>query len=231
LGDAASPQQLGFFLDVLGFIGAKTGYPALRVSVVSPTQIGDAAGRDLLILSAAPHESQSLDRLITGPAEVSEDKIKLRESSSPFRRFLALLPFISNDARRGAEEVASADPGPDGFLSEFPSPLSSDHTALAIRTVDITKLEPLEDAFAGQATIAQVYGSLTLLQGGQFHSFFLEPNYQGQGQLGPVERLHQWIVSYYWTIPLFLFLIAALLASSVNRWLEERARFRLEAHS
>jgi cellulose synthase (UDP-forming) len=228
LADDASPQQLGLYLNVLGFFGARTGFPALRVTVLSPTQISEAAGKDLLILSTAPNESESLDRLIAGSARVLQGEIRMRESSSPFSQ-LSWLPFARNEARRGAEEVFSADPGPDGFLSEFSSPVGEDRTAVAIRALDISKLEPLNDVLAGEATVARVYGSLSLLQGGQFHSFVLERGSSGQGKLPLVEQIHLWIAARYWILPVFLLAIAFLLAFWVNGWLEERARFRLQA--
>ncbi len=228
LTDDASPQQLGFYLDVLGFFGARTGYPALRLTVLSPTQTAEAANKDLLILSSSSHESEALDRLIGGSAKVSQSQIKTRESASAFNIF-RWLPGSSKDALRGAEEVFGADPGPDGFVSEFASPLGQDHTAVAIRTVDISKLEPLEDVFAGEATVAQVYGSLSLIQGGQFHSFVIEQKSYGQGQLGWLDQTHLWVASYYWLLPLFLLVVAGFLSFRVNDWLEERARYRLRA--
>jgi cellulose synthase (UDP-forming) len=230
LNDEASLQQLGFFLDVLGFLGARTGYPALRVTVVSPTESPRASGKDLLILGSSPQGSESLDRLIQGPAGVAQGEIKLRDASSPLA-WLRQLPWASPDAYRAAEEVVGADPGPDGFLSEFASPVSPDHTALAIRATDVTKLEPLEDVFAGEPTIAQVYGSLTLIQGGQFHSFVLDSNRYGQGVLGPVKLLHQWLSENYGILPVFLFIIVMLLSRRLERWLEEHAAFRLHAGS
>jgi cellulose synthase (UDP-forming) len=227
LDDDASSQQVGFYLDVLGFFGARTGYPALRVTVLSPTQTVEAAGKDLLILSTAPHESEWIAKLIAGPASVSQGQIRLRESSSLLSR-LRWLSWFSPDGRRGAQEVLGADPGPDGFLSEFASPLSGDHTAVAIQAPDISKLDPLEDVFAGEATIARVYGSLSVFQGGQVHSFILEPRSYALGQLAPLELFRLWVSSYYWTLPIFLLLITAFLAVKVNGWLEERARFRLQ---
>jgi len=227
LGDDAAPPQIGFYLDVLGFFGARTGYPALRVTVVSPAQTAEAAGKDLLILGTGPHESEWIEKLIAGPASVSQGQIRLRDSSSPLSKF-PWLAWFSPDGRRGAQEVFTADPGPDGFLSEFSSPLSGDHTAVAIQALDIAKLDPLEDVFAGEATIAQVYGSLSVFQGGQVHSFILEPRSYALGQLAPVERFHLWVSSYYWILPLLLIAITALLAAKVNGWLEERARFRLQ---
>jgi cellulose synthase (UDP-forming) len=226
LDDDAAPKQIGFYLDVLGFFGARTGYPALRVTVVSPTQIA-AAGKDLLILGTGPHESEWIEKLIAGPASVSQGQIRLRDLSSPLSKF-PWLAWLSPDGRRGAQEVFAADPGPDGFLSEFSSPLSGDHTAIAIQALDIAKLDPLEDVFAGEATIAQVYGSLSVFQGGQVHSFILQPRSYALGQLPPVERFHLWVSSYYWSLPLLLIAITALLAVKVNGWLEERARFRLQ---
>jgi hypothetical protein len=47
--------------------------------------------------------------------------------------------------------------------------------------------------------------------------------------LGTIEHFYLWMISFYWTLPVFLFAIAALLAISFNRWLEERARFRLQS--
>jgi cellulose synthase (UDP-forming) len=226
LSEDASPAQLGFYLDVMGFFGARTGYPALRVSVISPVQTAEATGKDLLILSTGRH-SEALNQLILGPATVDQGQIRLREPASLLHK-LPGLSWVMSSAPRQAEEVVSADPAPDGFISEFERPVGG-HTAVVIQAADISKLEPLEDVFAGEATVAQVYGSLSFLQGGQFHSFLLGPKSYGQGSLGGVARFEFWMISSYWTLPVFLFAIAALLAFSFNRWLEERARFRLKA--
>jgi cellulose synthase (UDP-forming) len=226
LVDDSSPGQLGFYLDVMGFLGARTGYPALRISVLSPTQSAELAGKDLIILSTTAAAPESLNRLVLGPARIDQGQISLHETSSALSKF-SWLSWAVPTAPRDADEVVSADPRPDGFVSEFAMP--GNHTAVVIAAADVSKLAPLEDVFARETTIAQVYGNLSLIQGGQFHSFLLGSKSYGQGSLGTIEHFYLWMISFYWTLPVFLFAIAALLAVSFNRWLEERARFRLQS--
>jgi hypothetical protein len=130
--------------------------------------------------------------------------------------------------KKRAEQLLSSDPPPDGFISEFVSPVSGRHTAVAIHVSQEAELPAMEKVFGGVQSLARVYGNISFLQGGQFYSFSLKSKSFSMGTLPWDEHLHLWLQQHYYMLPVFLMLIAAVLAIRMNKWLDERAQLRLQ---
>jgi hypothetical protein len=86
----------------------------------------------------------------------------------------------------------------------------------------------LEDSFAKEAGITKVYGTLSVLQGGLFHSFTTATRIYGSGNLHWAERCRLWIKRNYWALPILVVLVILIMSSRIAAWLEERALLRLE---
>jgi cellulose synthase (UDP-forming) len=214
-----SNQQAGLYLALLGFFGARTGYPALRVSVLYPEQAAAAANKHLLIVGGPGEE---------GPARV--DKYGIRISSRPDA--FSFFPWRkAADQSRLAAGVLIADPSPAGFISEFASPFGRDTTAVSFQARTPSDYDNLEQFFAENKHLSDIHGNLSLLQDGQLHSFTLKAATYSYGNLRWDERWRTWAREHYWVMPLLLLLVAAILGSQLNAWLEARVRLRLECQN
>jgi len=221
-----STQQVSLYLALLGFFGARTGYPALRVSVLYPEQAAAAGNKHLLIVGGADEEGAA-PLTDSSPARVDQSGIRI--SSRP--GFFSFLPLRkSADQNRLAADVLTADPAPGGFISEFASPFGRDTTVVSFQARNPSQYSELEHFFAENTHLADIQGNLSLLQDGQLHSFTLKAQAYSYGNLRWDERWRTWAKEHYWAMPLLLLLAVVLLGSQLNRWLEVRARIRLESH-
>jgi cellulose synthase (UDP-forming) len=223
LGDSPSSEETSLYLALVALCGARTGYPALRVTVVHPDDIAAVRDKDLLIVGGASRSTSSV--FVSGPARLDQGAVKLVLDHSLWPD----LPWLRwNDQQRRAREIASADPSPTGFVSEFVSPYSSQRSVLSFQGQNGDALGALEETFAESSGLSSIYGDLSVLQGGQLHSFILNPPSDAMGDLRWDERCRVWAKNHYWSIPLFLFSLAFLLALPINVWLERKAALRLQ---
>jgi hypothetical protein len=121
----------------------------------------------------------------------------------------------------------SADPPANGFLQEFVSPIGVKRAAIVLDAADPGQLEAFENVYAGASGVANVHGSVSILQGGLFHSVDFKSNAYGIGDLPWLESFRVWSSRHYWLIPLLIIPCGLLFAVWIGRWLEDRARFRL----
>jgi cellulose synthase (UDP-forming) len=211
---------------LLGFFGARTGYPALRVSVLYPEQTAAAGKKHLLVIGGGDEEGTAALKY-SGPARVDGAGIRI----SPRPDMLSFLPWRkSADESRLAADVLIADPPPTGFISEFASPFGKHATVVSFQARNASQYSDLEQLFGENTHLADIQGNLSLLQDGQLHSFILNAKTYSYGNLRWDERWRNWAQQHYWVLPLLLLLAAAILGSQLNAWLEARARLRLESH-
>jgi cellulose synthase (UDP-forming) len=226
LPHSLSSQQASLYLALLGFFGARTGYPALRVSVLYPEQTAAAGKKHLLVIGGGDEEGTAALKY-SGPARVDGAGIRI----SPRPDMLSFLPWRkSADESRLAADVLIADPPPTGFISEFASPFGKHATVVSFQARNASQYSDLEQLFGENTHLADIQGNLSLLQDGQLHSFILNAKTYSYGNLRWDERWRNWAQQHYWVLPLLLLLAAAILGSQLNAWLEARARLRLESH-
>jgi cellulose synthase (UDP-forming) len=218
-----APQQISLFLSMLGFFGARTGFPVLRTTVLYPDQLSMGLEKDVLVLNPSVYALQGMD--LSGPVHMKDGRIELSNSSDPFNR----IPWTTESMERGrAMAIINADPAPEGFVSQFESPLKNGSSVVAIDTVDATNGEAFEQLFVKGTGVSKVYGSVSILQGGLLHSYNIGQASYSTGQIRGDERTRIWVNRHYFAIPPILFLITFLIAAAVNTYLEAKVRARLE---
>jgi cellulose synthase (UDP-forming) len=221
----ASAEQTSLYLALLGFFGARTGYPALRVNVLYPEQAASARNKHLLIIGGADDEGGAI-LTDSSPARFDQNSIRISAVSSIF----SLLPWPkSADQRRLASDVLAAEPAPTGFISQFASPFGTGMTAVSFQARGRSQYTELERLVTGNPQKADIHGNLSLLQDGLLHSFTLKARSYSYGNLRWDERWRTWAREHYWAIPLLLIFTAIVLGFQLNAWLEARARLRLES--
>jgi cellulose synthase (UDP-forming) len=224
LSDNQTTSELSLYLAFLGLCGARTGYPALGVTVIYPEDVPTQRGKDLLLVGGAGHSSGLV--FYSGPARLDQGSVQL-VADSPFGQKLAWL--TSPAQRKWTHEIVSAEPGPSGFISEFISPYDSKRCIVSLQGLNAAALDNLEQILTEGTSLASVYGNISVLQGGSLHSFILQSPTYALGDLRWDDYFRAWGKSHYWSIPFILFALALALALPVNAWLERRATLRLQA--
>lgn len=225
ISDNASAQQLSLYLSALGFLGAQTGYPAIHMTVLHPSEASDASDKDLIVFNS-PQSASSSPSPVMSQTGFEQGATVL---SSVHNNWIDLPWSQQTKEKRRAEQFLSVDPQPAGSISESASPLNRRRTAVRIDVSDPSKLSAMESVFGGKRSVARVYGSISFLQAGQFHSFVLKSKAYSIGELRWDERVRLWLENHYSTMPFLLVIVALVLAIRMNLWLDERAKLRLRA--
>jgi cellulose synthase (UDP-forming) len=222
-----STQQISLYLAVLGFFGARTGYPALRVSVIYPEQAANARDKHLLFIGGQD-SSSSAAISASDPARIDRGAVKLRP---PDGFFAGLLWHQPEEQLRKAQDLLSGDPAPAAYISEFVSPYGTEKLVVTFQAADPARLSDIEMSFAENLRLGDIYGNLSLLTDGQFHSFSLKSKTLSYGNLRWDDWCRTWLRNNFWAIPIALAFLALLLASQLHAALELRAKLRLHGRA
>ena len=222
------PDELSLYLNLLGFMGAQTGYPALRVTVLEGGEPPVRTGKDVLILGA--YDDQPLFKQWADwmPVQPKGDRFQLAGSLG-LDSVWELLPFTGpSKERRALNQLLQGDDAVEGMLQGFQSPLNPGRNMVSLSAPAGRKLDALADAWPYAGSSVKVQGGISLLYGEEFRSYAITRDLYHLGQLGPWQSLQYWSRRYYWLMPVLVFGCIWFLAIVIDRWLEGRAAARLQ---
>ncbi|MBB5941603.1 cellulose biosynthesis cyclic di-GMP-binding regulatory protein BcsB [Xanthomonas sp. 3307] len=206
--DEIGDQDMANLLTLLGRLGASTGYPALRVTLIHAAEVDKHADSDLLVFGSL--RSQPLFQRWSAALPIGDGASGRRFSMSDW--VLDKLPgFLSFDARRTdlpttAEVAVKPAPG-DVVLMGFQSPLKAGRSVVALLAEDPASVEDFFDAWLEPATLKDFQGSVVLLQKGKVRSLAGNQTYY-VGHL-PLPTWARWYFSQH---PLLLGLVVVVLS-------------------
>ena len=224
-------DEVSLYLTMASFMGAQTGYPALRVEVLQTAGRPGASNKDVLMIGGL--ERQPLFR--TWASEMllqpSGARFQLVQNYG-WRELLSRLPGAGRlSDRRNLELIVANDSQLEGVVQGFASPLYPGRTVVAFTSMPGKSLASLAEDWASMANASRLYGSVSLFSGDQFHSFTLETKGYHVGNLATWAAMQYWGRRFYWLSPILIFACMWLLTLLFDKRLEARAAMRLEVQS
>ena len=222
-------DQLSLYLDLLGFFGAQTGYPGLRVAVVDPETAAHSPGKDLLVIGTAA--DQPLLSTWSTQMAVRVDTTPMRAGQPPSGlHSLWRMPWtLWGKERRRLEDLLGGETPSESTIQAFTSPADANRSVVVLTTTDPNAIEPLLNVLASGGNPADVYGTASVFSGGRFHSFSLRDHTYRLGSLDWLQTINYWLAQYVWAIPVLIPLLALYLSAGFEQWLERRAMARLQS--
>jgi len=229
MGSNSSAGTLGAFLDLAGFFGAQTGYPALRISVVSPSEIGSINDKDMILLGRYS-DSEMLNRL-NGvlPIRISPIGMQLTDTDSWWMQLRRSAWNAKGRTRQTIEDLLAADPGPQGFITGFQSPQGANRSMVAIFGQDDAALDQIGAQISGIKRNGAIYGSTSVFYNGAFESLYLRRDDYQIGTLPTNQAMNIWIVRRIYLLPVLIILCCLLPTFWILPQIEKRIRMRLES--
>jgi cellulose synthase (UDP-forming) len=225
----AKPTQseVSLFLGILGFMGAQTGYPATRVSVLEGATPSAGADKDVLLLGT--YDDQPLLKQWGDAMLVRTEDGHLRMASPlGLGRLFELMPWTqAAHEQRGLDLLLQDDSAIEGIIQGFRSPLSPDRSVVSLATPG-RDLNALADAWSPFSPGFQISGGASVLYSGQLRSFDVNRKRYYAGQLDNWQAVQYWTRRYYWLSPILVFGWIFVLALVVDRWIEAIAAWRLQ---
>jgi cellulose synthase (UDP-forming) len=228
--DHPTQATLENVLDLLGFFGARTGYPGLRVTVAHPTQAPALKDKDLLVVGNSTEEILQEPWLAGIPFRMAQGQVTLAPPANWLDR-LSLFPGSTFSHDRSSLEDWAARGTPDLLLEQFPTPQNSHRIVTFVAGNAAQEQAALQLITTGDSAVSKLFGEVSLYQDGAFRSFLLEPSRARLGHLPPHERFNFWASRYFVGIPIILTVLALLVAGIIDTLLERRAKERLTVAS
>jgi cellulose synthase (UDP-forming) len=226
LSDHASLAELTLYLDLLGYFGAQTGYPALHVKVGSPTDAAHYGDKDLLMLgtygdlAAVPAIAGSL------PFQFHEGGWNLSARAQVvetlLRWFQTARDFVEQK-QSDSQDVSV----PDGVLEQIQSPFARGHAAVVLLGDSAPSVESMATRLMADLPHDGIQGSVSLWQGGSFvsHAYSTPDYYLGDASL--LTRFKFILPDYPWALMVGLIAFLVLLSLWLNACIEARIRKRM----
>lgn len=226
-----SSDEVSLYLTVAGFMGAQTGYPALRMEVTQSNGAPGARDKDILMIGALDRQPLLHTWASYMSVRPSGRRFQLPHSFD-WKNLWSYLPFSGGPSeRRRLELILANDSQVEGVVEGFASPLYPNRNVIAFVSMPGKTLASLAEDWATVANASRLYGSVSLFSGNQFHSFTIENNGYHVGGLDPWPAMQYWGRRYYWLSPILIFACMWLLTFFFDSRLEARAAARLEARS
>lgn len=173
-----TPADVEVYLTALGRMGSSTGYPGTRFKLLSPAQLDEAKGTDILLIAQADRDGLLARWGQQMPALIEAGK----RSIQPLERALGTLGgFFGNDPQvayssSGGQTVLSGS-GPLAAIVGFQSPLSEGRTVIGLTATDSTAMKLISESLNDTGKTNQMRGDLALFRADNIESFRIHPVY------------------------------------------------------
>jgi cellulose synthase (UDP-forming) len=224
LPPAAGPEVMGLYLDLMGYFGAQTGYPAFLVQVATSADAASLGDKDLLVLGTFRDLANSPEITSRLPLTYVDQSFNLSR-----RARWALMPdwLLRRDAGAWRALNGSETISPDGLLEAITSPFAGRRSLVVIAGRDRAALPGLASALLTTMPRDGIDNTVSLWSAGNFISYPLSTASYGSGDLSWYRAFSYWLPNHLFILLLLLCVVLALLAIYVQRWLAGRIRERL----
>jgi cellulose synthase (UDP-forming) len=220
----AQPEVAALYLDLMGYFGAQTGYPALGVQVASSADLSHLGDRDLLILGTFPDLGSISDVTSQLPLTYADRSFSLNSRA----RAALMMDWVMQRNRNTWEALKDSELiSADGLVEGIASPFSSGRSVVLIAAHDRKALTGLASALLTTMPLEGIDSTATLWTSGKFTSYPLSTAVYGSGDLPWYRAFGYWLPNHLFALLLLLFVILALLAAWTLQYLSYRIKARL----
>ncbi len=171
VSDRPSGIELSAYLNLMGRLGALTGYPPVRMAVVRPDGVNAMADRDILLLSTISRLQSGSNLLRNSALTISGNRlgVNLPGTLESVRRLFG--DRSDADRIRATAGLQSVVSDSTTVLVGAESPLSSSRSVVAILAGTPQGLEGAVATMRDPDQSALIQGDLSILSGGQVTSY------------------------------------------------------------
>jgi cellulose synthase (UDP-forming) len=224
LPERASAETMALYLDLMGYFGAQTGYPALRVTVAPSSSAARYSDKDLLLIGSYVDAALSQDvtnNLTARPWNVDASLSTRAHLMLAIEKFLR----ISDGT---AETVENDAAFAQGMIAASKSPFGSGRSLVVVLSKTPADLAAMSAGMLDAMPFDDIRGSASLWSGGGFHSYELSGEDYLVGDASLRQKLEFWMALHPWLPAMLLLIVCAVAAAWIHAWVIFRRRFRLK---
>lgn len=209
--DTPSASEITTYLEIMGRMGASTGYPATGVQVVTGMSVESASDKDLLLIAAGGNLPLLKQWSNYMPASFDGGR-RFTISDLAYKAWALFSPDPDARQRRARLDMLFKSNGQSGIFAGFESPLKGGRSAVLVWGVDGDSLLDNSTALLGGEGFDEyelVSGSLTTVRGKQVDPLVNEQTYY-VGTLGWFRNI-QWTLSRHLGVFILISALSAIL--------------------
>ncbi len=206
-------------LNVLGTIGARTGYPATGIKLIGARDVQQVADRDLLVVGT--YDDQPLFHQWQGASPVIISGKVARVSLKPARMLTAGFDLFQ-DEHTSPDIVSTPVSVTAGILSSFRSPLKKERTVVAMMGPTAESLVRISDVLRSSKEGPEVQGDLVVINQESIDSHRVTTPYY-IGELPTMVYLQWYLSERPWIVSLLMLVGVFTIAMAVFRLMKKRA--------
>jgi cellulose synthase (UDP-forming) len=223
--DEVAGPDIQTFLTLMGMMGDSTGFPVLRSTVVSPSQVNTVSDKDLLVLGSIAHQP-----LITQWAQNSRLRVdggRLRVGvTSPIDRVYTVLDPNSEEERQRIDQLLVSQGDSLSAMIGMESPLHSNRSVVIITGSSPDREMTVVNTFRNRDLAPLVQGDLMVATGGKVTSFRIGSEYT-VGSLPVITKVRWWLGNSPLVLILFTLIGVLIIALVAYALLSRLAARRL----
>ncbi len=220
----AGPEVTGLYLDLMGYFGAQTGYPTLRVQVVSPADAAQFPDKDLLVLGTYADLENIRQVSSNLPLTYADHSFALSRRA---RWGLISDWLLRRDSGAWQALNGSANIWPHGIVEGTASPFGRGRSVVVIAGRDRAALPDLVSALLTTMPLDGIDHTVSLWTGRNFISYPLSTPVYGLGDLPWYRAFGYWLPNHAFTLLLLLLVMLSVSAWCTQLYLAARIRARL----
>lgn len=223
----ADAGTIALYLDLLGYFGAQTGYPALRVTVAATENAAQYADKDLLMVGSYTDVQQTeglAGTLAVKPWAGDNALTRWAAWMLSGRKLLHL-----EDA--GLDTVAAEAAGAQALVEGAKSPYRGGRSLVVVLGRSPEALAAMTSSLLEAMPLDGIHGRASFWAGGSFRSYELSGENYLVGDAPFAQRLEFWMALHPWLPALILIIVFALAGAWIQGWVQYRRRYRLEGEA
>lgn len=236
LPQQASAEEVSLYLDLLGYFGEQTGYPALRVEVGDVSALGGNV--DYLIIGT-PNDQPAFAQLDQRlHVSIKADGLSVKDTGGFFAavqhawwQVAEMRPdwwwkLDRSKTRNGL--IASLGEFPDALIQGIESPWTSTRSVVTITLKNNDSADGFAEAFMKSEASGNISDSVSVLHGTTFTSYRLGDRFYHVGRLPLWSQIRYWLNEFPWLVVVLTFVLGLFVVPWTRAKLDRRSRDRLE---
>ncbi len=224
LPEAPDTDTIAAYLRLMGRMGEATGYPALKVSVLSKADLSKGLDKDLIVFDKSTEGGIAEHWRDVLPMQYEQGRLKVRLSNPLLRAWYSIFPEDEVNAY-ATIEYQQADS--DAYLAGFESPFKAGRSvALLSAPKGVSYKQTLDALFDVEKGLPNVQGAMVSVHADRVRTLSAETTY-ALGTLGPMLQARWYLTKHPFLSNVIALLVILLISVILNRVLNAKARQRL----
>jgi cellulose synthase (UDP-forming) len=169
--DRLNGVEISSFLNLMGRIGALTGYPPVRMTVIRPDAIGSMPNKDFLVIGTIPRMQGIGDLLSKAPLTITGNRLSMALPGTLDSIRKVFDSSADADRDRAAAGLQAAISDTTAVMVGAESPLASGRSVVAILAASPQSLDGAVNTLRDSTRSALIQGDLSVLSGSQVTAY------------------------------------------------------------